>query len=267
MVDMEAMKECARQARKKIIELTFQTGKKGAHIAPSLSLVDILTVLFSKEFVQGTDIFVLSKGHGALGYYCVLHVAGMLPDNVIDTFDHDGGILPGQPSKNDQLGITFSSGSLGMGLSYAVGQAYAAKRLGLQRHVYVLVGDGELNEGSNWEAAMLAHQLGLDNLTVIVDWNELQSDGKTKDILSMDFEKLWAAHGWQVQTVDGHDLENLSSAFQMGGSNEKPYVILAHTVKGKGVSFMENDSSWHHAVLKQGEYELALQEVLTGGCK
>ena len=266
-MDIVAMKECAQQARKKMIELTFQTGKKGAHIAPSLSLTDILTVLFSQEFVAGTDIFVLSKGHGALGYYCVLHALGKLPDGVIDTFDHDGGMLPGQPSKNEQLGIACSSGSLGMGISYAVGQACAAKKMGKKTHVYVLVGDGELNEGSNWEAAMLARQLELDNLTVIVDWNELQSDGKTSNIISIDLEKLWDACGWRTQTVDGHDLGALVDAFQSRGSDARPNVILAHTVKGKGVSFMENDPSWHHAALKQNEYELALQEVLAGGNK
>ena len=231
---------------------------KGAHIAPSLSMVEILAVLF-KKIIRKQDDFILSKGHGGLAYYTALREAGIITGEQLDSFENDGGDFPGQPSKNIQNGIIFSSGSLGMGLSYGCGLALAAQKRGEDKKVYVVIGDGELNEGSNWESVMFAKQQKLGNVVAVVDYNGMQSDGKSSEIIEVDLESTFKAFGWNVTVCDGHSTEELSRAFA-GLNPQLPTVVLAKTVKGKGVSFMENDNTWHHNRLNAAQHEKAIAE-------
>ncbi len=245
------------RVRLDILRAALKAGKNGAHIAPSLSDADIcLGVL--KLFREDIDSFILSKGHGALGYYAAMHQIGMITDEQFETFEINGSEFPGQPSKGENNKIEYSSGSLGMGISYALGVALEKKKN--DGIVYVIVGDGELNEGSNWEAAALASRYELQNLIVIVDSNGLQSDGKCEDIFGQSLRDIWRAYGWEVIECDGHSIDGVISALRCEHKN-KPLVVIANTIKGKGVSFMENNNSWHHAVLKNEDYQRAVQEI------
>jgi len=247
-------RQLAGRTRQDILKAALSVGKIGAHIAPSLSIVEItLAILMecSKE-----DVFVLSKGHGGLGYYAAMHQLGMLTDEQFESFETDGGEFPGQPSRSIINKIIYSSGSLGMGLSYGAGRAYANQN----SKIYVLLGDGECNEGSVWEGAALAAKLRLSNLIVVVDQNSFQSDGRCEDILGLDYEKIWSAYGWKVKKCDGHDIDALKQTLK-DISIDQPTVILASTIKGKGISFMENDNTWHHNVLREDLYSLALGEI------
>jgi len=245
------------RTRVDILNAAFSAGKAGAHIAPSLSEVEICLSILS-DFNENIDSFILSKGHGALGYYAAMHQVGMITDEQFLSFESNGGEFPGQPSRSPNNKIEYSSGSLGMGLPYALGVALAKKKS--SGRVFVVVGDGELNEGSNWEAAAIASQYKLDNLVVLVDNNGLQSDGNCDDIVGQNLSGLWNAYGWQVTECNGHSVADLKDAIK-SDHTDKPLVILAKTTKGKGVSFMENDNAWHHAVLKEEDYQKALQEI------
>lgn len=251
----------AKSMRSNVLRLAARAGAegKGAHIAPSLSMVEILAVLFT-EIMSPQDLFVLSKGHGGLAYYTALKETGFINDEQLNTFETDGGSLPGQPSKSVEHGIVFSSGSLGMGLSYACGLALASKKQGDNRNIYVLLGDGELNEGSNWEAIMLARQHNLDNVIAVVDYNGMQSDGMSENILDVDLERAFRSFGWQTEICNGHSVEELRIAF-CARRYGVPLVVLAKTTKGKGVSFMENDNTWHHNRLGKEQYIEAMREV------
>jgi Transketolase, N-terminal subunit len=245
------------RARKDILDAAFSVGQTGAHLAPSLSLVEIaIAVLKNKD--PERDSFILSKGHGALGYYAVMHQLEMITDEQFQSFEVNGGEFPGQPSRSSSNGIEYSSGSLGMGLSYGVGVAYAKRAV--NGKVYVVLGDGELNEGSIWEAASLASQLKLGNLIAVVDNNGMQSDGFCEEIINMDMMKLWTAHGWHVVKCNGHSVEELEAALKEI-KQDHPLVVLGQTIKGKGVSFMEKNNEWHHHVLKEQEYWLAVNEI------
>ena len=240
-----------------ILNAAFNAGKSGAHIAPSLSDAEIcFAVLLNLE--EERDSFILSKGHGALGYYAAMHQLGIITDDQFDSFESNGGEFPGQPSRSSSNHIEYSGGSLGMGLSYGLGTAIGKRDK--NGTVYVIVGDGELNEGSNWEAAALAAKYNLDNLVVIVDNNSLQSDGKCDEIVGQDLKSLWTAYGWQVEECDGHSIFDLQDKINNNHDN-KPLVIIAHTIKGKGVSFMEHNNAWHHATLKEDDYKKAVQEI------
>lgn len=245
------------RARIDILKGALSAGKTGAHIAPSLSDVDICLAVL-KGLDKKKDSFILSKGHGALGYYAAMHQLGMITNEQFNSFESNGGEFPGQPSRHDENKIEYSSGSLGMGMSYGLGVAIAKKKS--DGTVYVIVGDGELNEGSNWEAAALAAQYNQDNLTVIVDSNGLQSDGSCSDIVGQDLKALWTAYGWQAIECSGHSIMEIQNAIAAEHTN-KPLVVIAHTVKGKGVSFMENNNAWHHATLKKADYQKAIQEI------
>ena len=260
---MTNMNQHARTIRQRIIELAYGAGKKGAHIAPSLSMVEIMVAL-TQQYDKGCDEIILSKGHGGLGYYCALAEAGLLDPDVLSHFEENGGPLPGQPSKNPAIGIPYSGGSLGMGLPYAAGLAHAKKLTGKAGRIYVVLGDGECNEGVIWESAMLAKQLQLDNLTAVVDCNGMQSDGFTKDILNVDLMNIWKAHGWNCVECDGHDVNALLQALRQKEAGT-PQVILARTVKGCGVSFMENNRIWHHNHLTAQQYQDAMKELNADG--
>ncbi|OPZ96722.1 MAG: Transketolase [Bacteroidetes bacterium ADurb.Bin408] len=210
----------------------------------------------------GRDRFVLSKGHATLGYYTALHEAGIISQEQLFSFEQNGGLLPGQPSYNPDFGIEYSSGTLGFGLSYGVGLALASRKSMNPYNVYVLIGDGECNEGSIWEAAMSAAHFKLSNLTAVLDFNCMQSDGKTCDVLNIKLENMWNGFGWEVIKVNnGHDISELLEAFNTPVTEEKPRIIIACTIKGKGVSFMENNNEWHHNRLSKEQYEQALMEI------
>jgi len=267
MTDISNLYKDARQIRKSIINLAFSSSG-GQHLGGGLSMVDIMTTLYGSVINNCSnstadplrDRFILSKGHGVLGFYPVLHHYGYISDEIYNTYKTPGTQLISHPIKNLEYGIESSNGSLGHGLSYAAGIAFGLKQSNLSSKVYVLVGDGECNEGSIWEAAMSASQLQLSNLTCIVDCNKYQSDGHTDDIQSVVSMQLrWNSFGWHVIEVDGHDISQLLDAFSI--KTIKPKLILANTIKGKGISFMENDNSWHHGRLTSSTFEQAIAEL------
>lgn len=271
MISTDIIKKCenaAHNMRQNIIHLAHQAGNNGSHIGPSLSIVDIMAVLYlqvmkikpENTLWDSRDRFILSKGHGALGYYVAMYEAGVISKEDLYTFEINGGRFPGQPSKCLAKGIEYSGGSLGMGLSYGAGIALAAKRARCDFRTYVLMGDGELNEGTVWESAMFARHQELANLTVIVDRNSMQSDGSCGEILNYDIEALWRGFGWEVSTCDGHNAGQLIEAFKNNVTTH-PKVIIAATTKGKGISFMEHSKDWHHNRLPDDLYQKAIAEL------
>lgn len=264
MADIINLKQDALWMRKRILELALKSSSSGSHLGGSLSLVEILTALYNVANISkddNRDRVILSKGHGALALYTVLELKKVMSPELVDTFETNGTHLFAHASRDVKHGIEFSGGSLGLGISYAIGVALACKTKGLDNHIYAIVGDGECNEGIFWEAMMTAHQFKLDNLTIIVDNNGLQADGFTKEIIDLSplVDKL-TAFGLKAVTVDGHDFEPLLNAISMHEEG-KPVAIVANTIKGKGVSFMENEASWHHGVLNQKKYDKAMEEL------
>lgn len=261
----------ARLMRRHSLDMARVAGSNGAHLGPGNSMSEIMAALYfcvmrhdpKNPLDPNRDRFILSKGHGVLGYYTALAEAGYFPVEMLHGFETDDSPLAGHPSIHHKLGIDFSTGSLGHGLSLGVGTALAAKRAHKDYLTYVYMGDGETNEGMIWEAAMLAPQLQLDNLIAIVDRNLLQSDGLSRDIIDMgDMAAKWRAFGWHVAEIDGHDPGAVLMALEeRQRPHDRPYVIVAHTIKGKGVSFFENNNKWHHSKLTDEEYRSALREL------
>lgn len=238
------------------------------HIGSALSISDIMAALFSGpiKFV-GTDLphrdrFVLSKGHAALAMYAALYLRGIITRDQLGNYCGNGGFCGVHP-EHELDGVDFSTGSLGHGPAYGAGVALAQKMSGCSGRAYVLVSDAECNEGSLWETVMFAAQHKLSNLTIIVDFNRQQAFGKTKDVIDLDpFGAKWRAFGWHVREVDGHDIEALASALDEAESfKEGPTVIIAHTVCGKGVSFMEGKVEWHYLPLSNEQYATAIAEL------
>ena len=261
----------AARSRQSVLRIGHDAGGFGAHFGPALSLVEIMTALYgvvvrhspTDPLNSDRDRVILSKGHGSLALYTVLHEFGYIDADVLATAEKDGSQLPGQPIRNRELGIEFSSGSLGMGLSFGVGLALSARMMASDRGIYVVLGDGETNEGSIWEAAMSAAHFQLGRLTAIVDVNDLQSDGSTSEVMSCQLSNIWAGFGWDVIEVDGHSIPELRAALDRP-ANSQPRCILAHTTKGKGISFMEGVPEWHHGRLTATQFETASQEVSLG---
>jgi len=213
---------------------------------------------------EGRDRLILSKGHGVMAQYAAMKQAGMLTDEELMTFKQHNTRLCAHPSMCPEMGIEFSGGSLGQGLSLGVGTALALRRKGnTDSRVFVVLGDGECNEGSVWEAAASASHFGLDRLTVVVDRNHLQYDGPTCDVLRMDdLAQKWVAFGFDTRTVDGHSVPALREVLRGGAAmvGSAPTAILADTVKGKGVSYMENNPVWHNGALSDEQYAQAMRE-------
>lgn len=268
--DAEQIREKARLIRRHVISLNAHS-PAGGHTGADLSETDILATLYFRILNTGPqrindperDIYIQSKGHGVGGLYCCLAEAGYIPLEWLDTYQHFNSHLPGHPVRQKTPGIELNTGALGHGLPVAVGMALAAKMSGSQRRIYVLTGDGELAEGSNWEAAMCAAKYKLDNLFVIVDKNKLQLAGLTADIMPLDpLDSKWAAFGFAVRECDGNQPAELIDALEaMQAHSGSPQVLIAHTVKGKGVSFIEARPEWHHRVPKGEEIQAALQEL------
>jgi len=273
-MSFDEMIEAAKKVRLQCFEMALHAGNEGAHMGAALSSAEILVALYHRIMnidpadtrCENRDRFILSKGHGAQALYSVLIQLGIIPESSLGTFKDQGSLLTGHPSMNLDIGVEFSTGSLGQGLSLAVGSCLGMTRKGNNNsRVYVLMGDGECDEGSVWEAAMAASHYQLSRITVIIDINGLQYDGTTEDTLSLgSFSDKWAAFGWDVFEVDGHDLKALCSTFESINGRidpKKPAVVLAKTVKGKGVSYMEHERSWHFGRVTQALYDQAIKEI------
>jgi transketolase len=256
--------EKAHRLRLMALAMAYKSGSNGAHLGGGLSTIEIFATLYGNVLNlsegENRDRLIVSKGHCVLAYYTALFEAGYLTQAEIDSFETNGSPFHGHATRDLTKGIEFSGGSLSMGISFAVGVALACKRKGLNNKIYALIGDGECDEGLVWESAMAASAFHLDNFVVIVDCNKIQYDGFTSEIMSLEsLGSKFKSFGFQVTEVDGHDCAQLSKAFHT--RTEKPYCIIANTVKGKGVSFMENKKEWHHAVLPKDLYEQSLKEL------
>ena len=259
----------ACKVRMGVIESTH--GAKAGHPGGSLSAAEVFTYLYFKEMNidpanpkwAGRDRFVLSKGHTAPGLYSTLAYRGYFPVEDLPTLRHIDSYLQGHPNMNTVPGVDMSTGSLGQGVSAAVGMAMAAKYQGKTNRVYSLLGDGEIQEGQVWEACMAAAHYKLDNLCIVIDNNGLQIDGNVADVMSPYpiVDKL-LAFGFNVHAVDGHDFDALEKAFDNAKKTKgQPTAIVMSTVKGKGVSYMENDAGWHGKAPNDAEYEQAMAEL------
>tara|TARA_A100000164_G_C21915865_1_gene778176 strand:- start:1263 stop:2102 length:840 start_codon:yes stop_codon:yes gene_type:complete len=268
--NLEKSSKFSLNVRKKILEMSFNAGSASAHIGGALSSSDIISVIFSEHMKydksqtkwEKRDRFILSKGHACLAYYAALNQIGVLSDKELISFEKDDSDLAGHPVKNLDKGIEFSTGSLGMGLSIAVGLGIAFKRKEAKNKVFVIMGDGECNEGSNWEAFMTASHYNLDNLVVFIDKNNFQQTGNCEEILNLDnLSKKLKSFNCFSQEIDGHDHNQIFKAIDNNLNTNKPNVIVANTIKGKGINFFENKNEWHHSVLSKKAYEEALESL------
>lgn len=259
----------ATKIRMGIIESTY--GAKAGHPGGSLSSADLFAYLYFNEMRvdaknpkdENRDRFVLSKGHCAPGLYSALAYKGYFPVEDLPTLRHIDSYLQGHPNMNTVPGIDMSTGSLGQGISTAVGMAKGAKYIGNSDiNVYTLLGDGEIEEGQVWEALMFANQYKLDNLCVIVDCNGLQIDGTTEEVMSAEpIDKKLEAFGFEVIVINGNDFDQLEKAFTAFHNCDKPFAIIMKTVKGMGVSYMENEVDWHGKAPNEEEYNIAMAEL------
>ena len=269
-MEVNELEKIAKKARRNIIEQVY--GASSGHPGSSLSCVDILTALYFNEMninpddpkMEGRDKLVLSKGHAAPALYSILSQRGYFAEEELKEFRKLGSKLQGHPDLNKLPGVDMSAGSLGQGLSSACGMALASKLKKQNNKIYCILGDGELQEGQVWEAAMTAGHYKLDNLCVIVDNNNLQIDGEVKDVMSpYPIDKKFESFGFAVFKADGHNFENLLEVFDMAKLIKKqPVAIIANTVKGKGVSFMENKAEWHGKAPNEEQYNQAMSELL-----
>ena len=269
---IQALKETARQVRLDILEEIYRASS--GHPGGSLSCADILTYLYFREMNvrpdmplwEDRDRFVLSKGHAAPALYAVLAEKGYFDKANLKKLRQIDGILQGHPDMHTTPGVDISTGSLGIGLSNACGMAKAAKLQNKDWRVFAVTGDGELQEGGIWEAAMFASHYKLDNLFVFADVNGLQIDGRTADVMDPEpVDKRFEAFGWSVLRINGHDFEAIEEALETQKKvTGKPHVIVCDTVKGKGVSVMENKAGWHGKAPNAEEYEQAVKELSAG---
>lgn len=258
----------ATKIRMGIIEGTYNA--KAGHPGGSLSAADVFAYLYEKEMRvnpkepkwDDRDRLVLSKGHCAPGLYAALAYKGFFPVEDLKTLRHIDSYLQGHPNMNTVPGIDMSTGSLGQGISVAVGMAKGAKFLGKDVNVYSVLGDGEIEEGQVWEAMMFAHQYKLDNLCIIIDCNGLQIDGPCSEVMSAEpIDEKVKAFGFDVITIDGNDFDDLEKAFDAFHKSNKPFAIIMKTVKGKSVSYMENQVGWHGKAPNEEEYNIAMAEL------
>ncbi len=259
----------ANRIRRRAIKMIHRA--KSSHVGSVFSAADMLAVLYQKILRIDTsqpdwidrDRFILSKGHASAGLYAVLAERGFFPDSWLDEFCLDGGRLAGHVTHIGVPGVELSTGSLGHGLPLACGMALVGKRENRRFRVFTMLSDGECDEGSTWEAVLFAPFHRLDNLTAIVDYNKIQSLGTVKEVLDLDsLAAKWQSFGWSVVEIDGHDFAQIENAFgKVPVQPGSPTCIIAHTIKGKGVSFMENKLLWHYRAPDEGELRLALAEL------
>ena len=268
-VDANALAVVAAQLRGKVIEMSHKAGT--AHLGSSLSCCDIVTAAYwhvcqvdpDMPLDPARDRFILSKGHAASTLYAALALRGFIPLAELDTFCQDGGKLAEHPPANLLPGVEAATGSLGHGLPIGIGMAVAGRIEKLDYRVHVLLSDGECNEGSVWEAAMFATAQRLENLCVIVDYNKWQATARSNETLALaPLRTKWEAFGWDATEIDGHDIGTVASLMaDVPNGSGKPVAIIANTVKGKGVSFMEDDNNWHYRAPTAEEVEMARKEL------
>jgi transketolase len=261
--------QISKEIRKKVLKMIYDS--QTAHLGSCLSCVDILTVLYfkilsidpKKPTAKDRDRFLLSKGHAAAALYATLTQRGFFSEKILDNYCQDGGKLPGHSTRNCVPGVEVSTGSLGHGLSMGAGMALAAKKDRKKYRVFVLMSDGECQEGSVWEAALFSSHHQLDNLIGIIDYNKLQAFGRTNEIMNLEpLKEKWESFGWSVKEVDGHNFSELEKRLsKIPFEKEKPSLLICHTIKGKGVSFLENKLESHYKNLNFKEYQEALKEL------
>jgi transketolase len=265
--DAASLRALSKQMRRRILELSVSS--KSGHIGSSMSCVELLACLY-RSFLHlpsptaiDRDRFLMSKGHACVPYYLALEDAGFLPSDVLAAYGEEGGALGHHPHKHPAWGIELSTGSLGHGLAVGAGIAHAAKLANKSYRTVVMMSDGEQNEGTVWEAATFAPQHKLDNLVAIVDFNKMQALGKSSEIASMEpLDERYRAFGWAVRRIDGHDVDAiLATLAALPFEPGKPSAIIADTVKGKGVSFMEDSLLWHYRCPDPGEFAAAMKEL------
>ena len=257
--------QLAKEARRLIIEVAWRS--KSAHVGSSLSCVDLLVALYFYELNinekdwSNRDIFVLSKAHAAMALYAILTMKGIISRETFMGYLQNDGTLPGHLDRFTSKGIEVSAGSLGHGFNMALGMAYGYKMRRDKRKIYTLIGDGESQEGSIWEGALFGSKLGLGNITAIMDYNNLQGYGRARELCSFEpIKSKWEAFGWHVIEINGHDIGAIRQAFSEG-TDGKPKMIIAHTTKGKGVSFMEDQLVWHYYIVTDEHKKKALLEL------
>lgn len=257
----ENEKYIARNSRKTALRMVHAA--QSAHIGSSLSIIDIAVQLFLRSTKDRSgDLVLISKGHAAAGVYAVLNSLQVVPNEWISNYCENGSMLGGHVTSTNVPSLELSTGSLGHALPYAVGRALGKSRLGQNGHVYVVISDGECNEGSNWEAALIAPKLSLNNLTVVIDRNRLQSLGSTEDTIPLEpLSEKWRAFNWEVNEIDGHDFSDLARITEHVNQS-RPRIFIANTIKGKGVSFMENSVLWHYRPPSFDELEIALKDLI-----
>lgn len=262
------IREMCKRMRLCGMDMALAAGTRGAHVSGSLSCMEIYGVLYGHVLNFDTtnplwddrDRFVAGKEHARLAEFPAMAEVGIISSDILHSYEENDGVLVGHPRKLE-LGIEYSSMSLGMGLSYAVGKAIVAKQMGKSYRIFTLLGDAECEEGSIMEAFSTASHYHLDNLVVIIDRNFMSVDGNTEELMAQrDMELKLKAFGWDSVTVDGHDIPALITALDRQPSG-KPYAVIAKTVKGKGVSFIENNKSWHQAVMNENHYNQAIDEI------
>lgn len=258
------MRKIATNIRRNILRIA--NSSKGPHVGSALSCVDILTTLYFRTLNipsfadKNRDIFIMSKGHGAMALYAVLLEKGFLPEGAFSSYYQNGGKLPAHLDKNTCEAIEVSSGSLGHGLPMALGFAYSLKLSASGSRVFVLMGDGECQEGAVWESAMLAPKMGLDNLVVLIDRNNLQGYGRPTELVSFEsLEEKFRSFNWSASSVDGHSYDEIAKA--CAEASDRPKAIICKTVKGKGISFMEDELKWHYFMVSDEVYVKALEEL------
>ncbi|HUD09796.1 MAG TPA: transketolase [Patescibacteria group bacterium] len=267
--ELKQLKLRVKKHRRTILSMIVPV--RASHIGSSLSIIDVIFYLYSKVLhvnpknpnLANRDRFILSKGWGASALYSVLAEKGFFKKSLLKTYLHDGSKLNGTTTRNGTPGIEATTGSAGHGLPIGVGMALAGKLQKKSFRVFVVLGDGECAEGSVWEAALQAGQYKLDNLIVIVDYNKLQGFGRVKDILDFEpFAKKWEAFKWSVKEINGHDFNEIAKVFsRLPFEENKPSVIIANTIKGKGVSIFEDKGEWHYKTPNLEEVAIALREL------
>lgn len=265
MPDISDLVKLSKSIRMDVLNMCEQTGS--GHVGSAFSVADILAVLYS-GILRGRpadierDRFILSKGHACAALYAVLQRKGIMPKGIFETFAHNGSHLGHHPHFEPAIGLEANMGSLGHGLSIAAGLAFAACKQNSSARIFIVQSDGETNEGSVWEAALFAAHHKLNQICMTLDANKIQAMGNTREILlPTDHAVRWQSFGWEVIEVDGHDHRALWEAYTSFGKFSKPLAVIAHTIKGKGVSFMENQLLWHYRCPKGNEFRAALQEL------
>jgi len=262
---IQQLNEQCYEMKLKALEMALGTGVNGSHIGGAFSSMEIFAALYEianieNPVVENRDRIIVSKGHCVLSYYTALWKKGLITEDELDTFDKNGTNFHGHPHRELEKGMEFSSGSLGLGMSYAVGVALACKRKQLSNQVFVIVGDGECDEGIVWEALMSIANYKLNNITVIVDRNGYQVDGATDDVMNLfSLDQKFKSFGFETMSIDGHDLSQLIDALRLKSTS--PKIIVANTRKANGISFLEGNKVSHHTVLSKKRHAQAIEEI------